>query len=100
MSVMDWLNILAFANNMASIVDHDAIARRGVFEQLRAVDLQVSGASAAEMQEAWSVVLGKQLHRMYGPCRAVFHCATLSPKDYAKLLSCHREGKQALYRNL
>jgi len=93
-NILDWLNVLAFANNVAGIVDHDAIARRGVFEQLRAEDLQVSGASAAEMQEAWSEVLGKRLQRMYGPCRAVFHCATLSPKDYARLLCCYREGKQ------
>merc|ERR1712032_352143 len=95
--IMDGLNILAYANNMAGIVDHDAIARRGVLEQLRAEDVHISGASAAEMQEAWSVVLGKHLHEMYGPCRAVFHCATLSPKDYARLLYCHRDtetGKQ------
>jgi len=91
-NILDWLNVLAFANNVAGIVDHDAIARRGVFEQLRAEDLHVAGASAAEMQAAWSEVLSIHLQRMYGPGRAVFHCATLSPKDYARLL--YREGKQ------
>jgi len=85
-AIVDWLNLLAFANNAAGIVDLRKLEQHGVFQQLQRVE-QLSEASTEELQQAWMKSFGHALQELHGPALAIFFVATAQAADLSSLLN-------------